>query len=100
MGGMSESQLAAVTEVATQEARRLSWSQDSELLASILETLQRIAARLDLGVPVGMVSKLKAIPTIPRIPRPEWVKEVEPAAPSGDGAAMSPREFFAMMRGG
>lgn len=97
MGGMSEPQLAAVAEVATDEARRLAWSQDSELLASILDTLQRIAARLDLGVPVGMVSKLKALPTMPRIPRPEWVKEAEQSAPSSSG--MSPRELFAMMRG-
>ena len=107
LGGLSESQLAAVGGVATEEAQLRSWSQDTELLASILQELRRIANRLDAGIATVWAKSLKAPHVSPPIPRPDWVKDVAPAPAAGvpDAAAskhgekvVSPREFFAMFR--
>ena len=100
LGELSESQLAAVREVALEEQQRRAWSTNTELLASAVELLQQILARLDVGVRVGLVKELRQPVDLPRIPRPEWVKpepDADPAAARGDEVVMSPREFFASM---
>ena len=97
---MSESQLLAIQEVALEEQQRRAWSTNTELLASAVELLQQILARLDAGLPVGLVKELRRPVDPPRIPRPAWVKpepDADPAAARGDEVVMSPREFFASM---
>lgn len=101
LGEMSESQLVAVQEVALEEQQRRAWSQDTELLATAVELLQAILARLDAGIPVGLTKGLGKPAEPPTIKRPEWVKappEADPSVARGDEVVMSPREFFASMR--
>ncbi len=97
---MSESQLTAVQEVALEEQQRRAWSQDTELLATAVELLQQILARLDAGVPVGLIKELSRPAEPPNIKRPDWVipaAGLDPSAARGDEVVMSPREFFASM---
>lgn len=81
-------------EVAVEESRRRSWTNDTELLASAVELLAAILARLDAGILAVMVKKLSAPSTPARVKRPAWV-----GAPDDDTATVSPRDFFSMMRG-
>ena len=80
--------------MAVEESRRRSWTNDTELLASAVELLAAILARLNAGIPAVMVKKLSAPPTPARVKRPAWV-----GAPDDDTATVSPRDFFSMMRG-
>lgn len=92
---LDENQWAAIEEVAADEAHQRSWSQDTEMLASILEQLQRIANRLDAGVGTVALKKASRPTKVAPIKRPTWVE----AAPGSSAAqAVSPREFFQMMR--
>ena len=105
LGGLSESQMAGVADVAALEERRRAWSQDTEMLAGILETLRRIEARLDAGVRVALDHKIPAPRSVPAITRPEWVQESPTETTTPDATVsrrgekvVSPREFFAMFR--
>ncbi len=91
---LDEQQLAAVQEVAVEESRRRSWTNDTELLASVVDLLAAILARLNAGIPVGMVKKLSTPSTPTRVKRPVWTDD-----PDDDTATVSPRDFFSMMRG-
>lgn len=106
LGGLSEAQMAGVADVAALEERRRAWSQDTEMLAGILEALRRIEARLDAGLRVAFDHKLPAPRAVPTITRPEWVQE-SPTSPETTSdttvsrrgeKVVSPREFFAMFR--
>lgn len=107
LGILSEGQLAGVADVAAIEERRRAWSQDTELLAGILDTLRRIEARLDAGLRVAFDHKIPAPRSVPAITRPEWVQEspTSPETTTSDATVsrrgekvVSPREFFAMFR--
>lgn len=96
---LDEAQIAALVEVAEDEQRRRTWSNDTELLAQAVDRLGVIAARLEAGLRVGL-PKDGRIPA-PRIPepvtRPEWVEQPGPAG-RPDEVVMSPREFFGSIR--
>lgn len=99
IAALNEAQIAALVEVAEDEQRRRVWSNDTELLASILDRLGVIAARLEAGLRVGFPKDGKM--PAPKAPepttRPEWLERAAPASRT-DEAVMTPREFFAAMR--
>ena len=79
-------------EVIGEECRAATWTQDTELLASILEMLAGIAAQLNAGVPVVMREKTGKVKPI-RVPRPDWLHPDEPAV-----AVLTPAEMFRRFR--
>ena len=81
---LDDDSLDALAEV----ARESTWKEDTELLASLLETLQVIAQRLESGVPVVMVERAERFKP-QQIPRPEWIRQPEPQVKS-----VSPAELF------
>lgn len=64
-------------QVVADECRAATWTQDTELLAGILETLTAIAQRLNAGVPVVMQEKTGKFKPM-RIPRPDWLSDPQP----------------------
>lgn len=74
------------------ECRAATWTQDTELLAGILETLIAIAQRLNAGVPVVMQKQTGKIkPTT--IPRPDWLPDPQPKV-----TTLTPAEMFRRFR--
>lgn len=73
--------------------RQRAWSQDTELLAGIVELLHTIANDLRRGVPVVQVKKQARAGEAYRVKRPSWITRG-----GGESAAeeivVSPRELF------
>lgn len=79
-------------EVIGEECRAATWTQDTELLASILEMLAGVLARLNAGVPVVMQEKTGKVKPV-RVPRPDWLLPGEPAV-----TVVTPAEMFRRFR--
>jgi len=79
-------------EVVGEECRAAMWTQDTELLASILEGVIAIAARLDAGIPVVLQEKTGKVKPI-RVPRPDWLRPAEPTT-----TVLTPAEMFRRFR--
>ena len=96
---LDEAQMAALIGVAEDEQRRRTWSNDTELLAQVVDRLGLIAARLEAGIRVGFPKdgRMPAPKPPDPVTRPDWLEQASPAGRS-DEVVMSPREFFAAMR--
>lgn len=79
-------------EVIGEECLAATWTQDTELLASILETLAAIAARLNAGIPVVMQERAGKVKPV-RVPRPSWLPEPKPTV-----TTLTPAEMFQRFR--
>jgi len=87
--------LAEVQRVAEAERRWRQWTNDTELLAGILEQLRALTAVLQAGVPTMQVRRLAAARQPKPIKRPDWVAEAaDPVVVVGPG------DLFQMMKGG
>lgn len=87
--------LDEVRRLAAAERQRLEWTNDTELLAGILEQLRALTAVLQAGVPTMQVRRLPAARQPKPIKRPDWVAEAaDPVVVVGPG------DLFAMMKGG
>lgn len=73
--------------------QRRSWSTDTELLAKCVDLLAGIASKLDAGVAVGMVPKLRQPKQRKPVVRPDWVREQQRKQSGGD-TVMHPRDFI------
>jgi len=96
LGELSEldfEQLDDVRRLAEVERRRQEWTNDTELLAGILEQLRSLTAVIQSGVPTVQVKSLKRPGQPSPIERPKWLN------PAADSAAVRPGELFKMMRG-
>lgn len=86
-------QLEAVHRLAEDERQRRQWTNDTELLAGILEQLRSLTAVVQSGIPTVQVKKLHAAKQPKPIERPDWI------AKASDGVAtVRPGEFFHMMK--
>jgi len=87
--------LDEVRRVAAAERQRLEWTNDTELLAGILEQLRALTAVVQSGVQTKSVRSLRT-PRQPKpIKRPDWVAEAaDPVVVVGPG------DLFQMMKGG
>lgn len=92
---LDEAQLAALIEVADEEQKRRSWSNETELLAQAVDRLGVIAARLEAGVRVGFPKdgRIPAPHAPEPVKRPDWYDQ--PQAATAHEVVMTPREFFA-----
>jgi len=70
--------------------RRKSWTSDTELLATAVDMLAHIAARLDSGIATQWVKQVKAVPKQKPLERPEWIV----AQRKTSEIVMHPRDFF------
>ena len=86
---MTDSQLESVDEVARDNARRLFWSSETEMLASILDQLRALTAMLNAGIRVQPVKRLPSIRDVADVERPDWMTKRDAAQ------VMTPRELFA-----
>lgn len=93
---MEPEELESLAEFATQRQREQAWGNQAELLAMQTELLHGILARLTAGVQTVMVKRLGDPGKPFEVERPDWVQRVRRAV---DERVVSPREFFAMMRG-
>ena len=86
-------QLDEVRQLAEQEQQRRQWTNDTELLAGILEQLRALTAVVQAGIPTVQVRKLRAAKQPKPLDRPSWM------AKASDGVAVvRPGEFFNMMK--
>lgn len=81
---LDDHELDAIAEV----VRDQSWSQDTELLATIADRLDEIQKRLEAGVPTVLIPRADGFKP-QQIPRPEWIRQPEPQIKSA-----SPAELF------
>lgn len=86
-------QLEEVHHLAEAERQRQQWTNDTELLAGILEQLRSLTAVIQSGIPTVQVRKLRGAKQPKPIDRPSWL------AKASDGVAtVRPAEFFHMMK--
>lgn len=77
-----EDEFEALMRAVTAKRREDAWTQSTEILAHIYETLAAILARLDAGIATVAAKETRQIRPVEPYPRPEWVREDEG---SGDG---------------
>lgn len=85
--------LDVVHQLAEQEQQRRAWTNDTELLAGILDQLRNLTAVVQAGIPTVQVKRLRPAKQPKPVKRPEWLKRVE-------AAVIRPGEFFRMMKKG
>lgn len=67
-------------DVISEAARASTWTQNTEFLASILESLWAIEQRLGAGIPVVMVKRADGFKPV-TVPRPDWIPESQGSQP-------------------
>lgn len=87
------SDLEEVHRLAEQEQQRRAWTNDTELLAGILDQLRNLTAVVQAGIPTVQVKRARSPKQPKPIKRPTWLKQ-------SDAAAVRPGDFFKMMRKG
>lgn len=87
------SDLEEVHRLAEQEQQRRAWTNDTELLAGILDQLRSLTAVIQAGIPTVQVKRLRSAKQPKPIKRPAWLRR-------SDATAVKPSEFFQMMRKG
>lgn len=86
-------QWESIRDVVTEAAQVRVWSNDTEMLARILDQLVRIEARLASGVPVVQGKATQKMPDLEPQPRPDWWR-----AAAGE-VVLSPGEAFRRLKG-
>ena len=88
-----KAELRELVDLAEAERQRQQWTNDTELLAGILEQLRSLTAVVQSGIPTVQVRKLRGAKQPKPIDRPSWL------AKASDGVAtVRPSEFFHMMK--
>ena len=87
-------QIDEVQRLAEQEARRREWSNETELLAGILDQLRSLTAVVQSGIPTVNVKRLGKAKQPKPIRRPDW------AQGKAEESVVRPGEFFQMMKQG
>lgn len=83
-----EDEFRAFSSAVKDRIRVESWSHTEELLATAVEALWGLHARLAAGVPTVMVTGVGSPQAVTPYPRPDWL------APVGDGIpTITPREL-------
>lgn len=94
LADFDDGQLSQVRDSAEAEARWRAWTNDTELLALILDQLRHLTALVARGLLVQPVKRVgRGALDIKPTERPEWV-----AKPKSDEVVVGPSDFFSMMR--
>lgn len=75
---LDEDEFRALIRSVEQRERSQAWGNLHEAMASAVEALWTIIARLDAGIPTVQVQKTRKPKDYGRYPRPSWVQGVKP----------------------
>ena len=100
MADLDEDEFYALDRAVRDRLRDESWTNTHELLATIAHAIWQVSARLDAGVPVGMVAQLPKPEEPEQYPRPEWIKAQEKDHDDGVVVVRHVRDALTLIKGG